>query len=114
MKAKKASTSHDAPLGIEMIACLQECFEDLESGDPARLTRWMADPYFQRDPDITPADADRLIEELDKRLNKEIDQFPQYHERRSGANAYTELHRLPPSARLGLAQRLARVADKYD
>lgn len=114
MKAKSAPTAHDSPLGIEMIACLQECFLDLESGDPARIARWAADPYFDRDPAITQADADRLIEALDARLNKEIDQFPEYHERRSGANAYTDFWRLAPSQRLGLAQRLARVDDRYE
>lgn len=117
----KAPRHHGSPLCTEIIECFRECFEDLDSGDPARIARWHADPYFSRvpypdgspRPDITTEDADRLIEAVDKRLNKEIDNFPSYHERQSGANAYTEFHRLPPSARLGLAQRLARIADKY-
>lgn len=114
MKAKTAPTSHGSPLCTEIIGCLQECFEDMDSGDPARIARWHADPYFDRDPAIDQADADRLIEALDTRLNKEIDQYASYHHRRSGANAYTDFNRLPPSARLGLAQRLARIADKFE
>jgi hypothetical protein len=114
MQAKKSPITFGSPLCTEIIGCLRECFEDLDSGDPTRIARWTADPYFQREPDITQEDADRLIEALDKRLDREIDGYPAYHKRRSGANAYTEFHRLPPSARLGLAQRLARIADSFD
>lgn len=114
MQAKQSPITHGSPLCTAIIDCLQACFEDLNSGDPARLARWSADPYFERKPDITPADADRLIEALDTRLDKEIDQFPDYHKRRSGASTYTAFWRLPPSARLGLAQRLARIADSFE
>lgn len=111
---KTSPTHHGSPLCTAIIDCLRACFEDLESGDPARLAGWHADPYFEREPAITQEDADRLIAALDTRLNKEIDQFDSYHLRRSGANAYTALWRLPPSARLGLAQRLARIADSFE
>lgn len=114
MKAKQSPINFGSPLCTEIVGCLRECFEDLESSDPVRIARWTADPYFSRDPDITPADADRLIEALDKRLDKEIDGYPMFHKRRSGANAYTQFWRLPPSARLGLTQRLARIADSYE
>lgn len=114
MKAKTSPITFGSPLCTEIIGCLQECFEDLESGDPARRARWNADPYFEREPAITQADADRLIEKLDARLNREIDQFPDYHKRRSGGNAYTEFHRLSKSEALGLAQRLARICDKFE
>lgn len=114
MEPKKAPIHDTAPLCMEVIACLRECFEDLESGDSARVARWLADPYFSREPEITQEVADRLVAALDKRLDREIDEFPSYHERRSGANAYTQFHRLPPSARLGLAQRLARIADSFE
>lgn len=113
---------HGSPLCAEIIGCLAECFADLESGDPARIARWNASPYFERipykdgspRPDITTEDADRLIAAIDARLNKEVDQFFEYHHRRSGANAHTDLNRLQTSQRLGLAQRLARIADVYE
>lgn len=113
MKRPNAPIHYGSPLNTAVIACLQECFADLEAGDPVRLARWHADPYFDRTPPITPADADRLIETLDARMDQEIDRFPDYHKRRSGANAKPAWHRLPPAARLGLAQRLARVVEGF-
>lgn len=114
METKKSLVNNESPICVEIIACLHECFEDLESGDPARIAGWNSDPYFEREPAITQEDADRLIAALDKRLDVEIEKYPIYHANLSGANAYTALHRLPPSARLGLAQRLARICDRFE
>lgn len=114
MNAKKSPTGVADPLCIEITACLQEAFTDLESGDPARIARWYPDPYYERTPDITQADADRLIAALDQEYAQEIDGYPEYHKRRSGANAKPDWYRLPGPARLGLAQRLARIADSFE
>lgn len=114
MKTKTSLTTKDSPICVEMIACLQECLDDLESGDSSRIARWNPDPYTERVPPLTQDIADKMVAGLDQEFNIEIDQFSAYHERRSGANAHTEWFRLPPSARLGLAQRLARIADAYN
>ena len=113
MQAKMSPTTFGSPLTTEMIACLEACFQDLEAG---QSERWNADPYFSRGDGLaspTVEDADRLIAALDEEFDSEINQFPAFHIRRSGATAGARWYRLPESARLGLAQRLCAIADKY-
>lgn len=113
---KTTSLVYSGEFNKELTACLQECFLDLNSGDPARLARWNADPFWEPGgdrPAPTMEDADRMIAALDAEYAVEIEKFPEFHVRRSGANATPDWFRLQPSQRLGLTQRLARIAEKY-
>ena len=65
----------------------------LESGQVDRLN---ADLYYERPggkPPFTNAAIDRLIEALDEEFGSEIDRFPEYHKRRSGAPRKTDWYR---------------------
>lgn len=113
---KLTSLVYNGDFNKELTACLQECFKDMDSGDPSRLARWNPDPFWTPGGDRpTPSqeDADRMIAALDYEYAIEIDSFPDYHIRRSGANAKPDWRRLEPSQRLGLTQRLARIAEQY-
>ena len=114
MEPKKAPVHFGSPLCTEVIACLEEAFQLLESGQADRLN---ADPYFERagsKPPFTDAEVDRLIDALDEEFGSEIDRFPDYHKRRSGATRKTDWYRLTPSQRRGLANRLDAIIARYE
>ena len=114
MEPKKSPVHFGSPLCSEVIACLEEAFQLLESGQADRLN---ADPYYERaggKPPFTDADVDRLIEALDEEFGSEIDRFPDYHKRRSGATRKTDWYRLTPSQRRGLANRLDAIIARYE
>ena len=114
MEAKKSPVHYGSPLCNDVIAVLQDAYDLLESGEAHRLN---ADPYYERPhgrPPFTDADVDRLIDALDEEFGSEIDRFPDYHKRRSGATRKTDWYRLTPSQRRGLANRLDRIIAQYE
>jgi hypothetical protein len=114
MEPKKSPVHFGSPLCTEVIACLEEAFQLLETDQAERLN---ADPYYERSkgrPPLTDADVDRMIEALDEEFGSEIDRFPDYHKRRSGATRKTDWFRLTPSQRRGLANRVDAIIARYE
>lgn len=114
MEPKKSPVHFGSPLCSEVIACLEECFQLLETGQAERLN---ADPYYERPqgrPPMTDSDVDRLIEALDEEFGSEIERFPDYHKRRSGSTRKPDWSRLTTSQRRGLANRVDAIIARYE
>lgn len=95
---------------LDVIEYLQECLDAHERGDNI-----LADPfYIPKSGSLTDEQVDRVITALDEEFDKEIDGFPTYHERRSGANAKTDWHRLNASNRRALVEGLMRINEDWD
>lgn len=91
---------------------MQECFEKLEGGHEQDI---LSDPFYTPRTGALDAErVDQLIAELDREFALEIDQFPDYHDRRSGANAKPEWSRMGPTARRAMAEGFCRILEAWD
>lgn len=97
------------PYVNEVIAWLQHCLDMLEAGTEDRI---LGDPFYVSN--LTEQQIDAAIAEIDVYFDSEIARYPEYHERRSGANAKTELGRLGPAARRACVEMLQRIRIKHD
>lgn len=97
---------------LDIIEYMQYCYERMDSG---RENEIIGDPWYtpRRGP-ISEETVDKLIEEMDHEFSKEIDGFPSYHFRRSGANATPDFRRLGPTARRAMAEGLLRIIEEWD
>jgi len=99
------------PYTLDIVDYLQECFEKMEAGQEDLI---LADPFYvPASGPLSDEKVDRLISALDEEFGKEIDSFPGYHERRSGANAKTDWFRLSPRARRAMAEGCMRIIEEH-
>jgi len=96
---------------LDMIDYLQFCFEKLEAGLESEIT---IDPWYEPESGpLTDEKVNEVVEAIDKEFNHEIDNFPSYHYRRSGANAKPEFHRMGPAARRAMVEGLLRIKEEW-
>lgn len=98
-----------SPFTQDCTEWLQHCFECLERGEDI-----LSDPFYQPRRAISDASVDNLIQALDEEFDKEMDGFPAYHFRRSGANKKTEWHRLSARNRRALVEGLHRILEEHE
>jgi hypothetical protein len=97
---------------LDVIEYLQDCFEKLEAGQEDLI---LSDPFYvPHDGPLSDEKIDRLIAAIDEEHDKEINSFPDYHRRRSGANAKPEWHRLSPRARRAVAEGCMRILEEHN
>ncbi len=102
-----------SPYHAETTWAVQEVFEAMEAGKADHLT---PDPFYQRadgKPPFSDEDIDRIILAIDEEYDTEMRVYPVHHLNRSGADARTELHRLPPLARRYLVELLDAIKSKH-
>ncbi len=101
------------PEDAEITMAIQEAFDALEAGTTEHL---LPNPFYLP-PDglqpLTDAQIEHFIEALDEEYDKEINSYASHHRTRSGAEAKTELHRLPWNARRWLAEQIETITVKH-
>jgi len=97
------------PWTLDCIEWLQSCLDTHERGEDI-----LSDPFYQPRRQISEESVDNLIDALDEEFNKEVDQFPAYHQRRSGANKRTDWHRLSDRNRRAMVEGLHRILEEHE
>lgn len=102
------------PYENEVTAFLREVFDALEAGQAGHL---IPDPFHQRPEGrapLTDEQVDDLITLLDAEYDHEMKSYAAHHLNRSGAEARTEMHRLPPLARRYLAETVDEIVARHE
>ena len=102
------------PYENEVTTFMGEVFRALEAGQADTL---QPDPFYVRAdgrPPLTDEQVDDLIVLLDQEYDNEMERFASHHLSRSGAEARTEMHRLPPAARRYLAEGVDEIVLRHE
>lgn len=94
---------------VAVIDWLQVCLDAHEAGESIPT-----DPFYVSTKGVLSDESvDALIAALDEEFNKEMDGYPTYHFRRSGATDRTDWFRLSSPNRRALVEGLQRLVEAH-
>lgn len=108
-----SSSDQQAACTLEIIGWLHECFVHQEQSQPLQ-----PNPFYERNDLLTPEVVEKVLGSIEDIFEKEIKNYPGYHNNAQGISAGEILtppgfNKLPYSQQLAIVQGIDRIALKY-